>query len=218
MVSFSVYFFKFICALYHIFDFRSFQNKYIAKVKNNQLNLKRDIIKVSHEFKAPTDCYEDNKFEYLTEHNNFVSRKVEVYQNKDCDLVMYHNKINNINSIIKITKTLTNAKSLEVTTTTQYLIANFKTTAKDFKEITLQHWRVETYHYHLDMLTQEDDHKAYKEPFSMAILRSFAINLYQLFLNENKDKKVLLGGKTIMAKIKRSALFNDEFASDLFEQ
>ena len=68
------------------------------------------------------------------------------------------------------------------------------------------------------MLTKEDDHIAYKDPFSMAILRSFTINLYQLFLNENKDKKVLVGGKTIMAEIKRSAMHSDEFVSDLFEQ
>lgn len=194
------------------------KNRYIAKVKGNQLNLKRDIIEISNNFKAPTEYYEDKKFEYLTEHNNFVSRRVEVYHNKGCNLVMYHNKINNINSIIKVIKTMTNAKSLEVTTTTQYLIANFKTTAKDFKEIIIQHWRVETYHYHLDMLTKEDDHIAYKDPFCMSILRSFAINLYQLFLNEHKDQKVLVGGKTIMAEIKRSAMHSDEFVSDLFEQ
>ncbi len=193
-------------------------NRYIAKVKDNQLHLKRDIIAIAKGFKTPTDSYEDGKFEYLTENNKYVSRKVEVFQNRDCDLVMYHNKINNINSIIKITKTLTDAKTQKETTTVEYLIANFKTTAKDFKDITLQHWRVETYHYHLDMLTQEDDHKAYVDPFSMAILRSFTINLYQLFLNANKDKKVLVGGKTTMAEIKRSALHCDEFVSDLLEQ
>jgi len=194
------------------------KNRYIAKVKDNQLNLKKDIITISNDFKSPTDYYEDKKSDYLTENNNYVSRRVEVYQNKNCDLVMYHNKINNINSIIKVIKTITDANTLEVTTTTQYLIANFKTTAKDFKEIILQHWRVETYHYHLDMLTKEDDHIAYKDPFSMAILRSFTINLYQLFLNEYKDQKVLVGGKTTMAEIRRSAIHSDEFVSDLFEQ
>ena len=195
------------------------KNRYIAKVKDNQLNLKRAIIKtISTNFEAPTECYEDKKSDYLTENNKYVSRRVEVYQNKGCNLVMYHNKINNINSIIKIIKTITDAKSLKVTTSIQYFIANFKTTAKDFKEIILQHWRVETYHYHLDMLTKEDDHIAYKNPFGMAILRSFTINLYQLFLNENRDKKVLVGGKTIMAEIKRSSMHSDEFVSDLFEQ
>jgi len=38
--------------------------------------------------------------------------------------------------------------------------------------------RVETYHYHLDVLMKEDEHIAYKEPFSIAILRSFALNLF----------------------------------------
>ena len=68
------------------------------------------------------------------------------------------------------------------------------------------------------MLTEEDDHIAYINPFSISILRSFAVNLYQLFLNENKDKKVLLTGKTTMAEIKRTCLNNDNFTSDLFEQ
>lgn len=97
-------------------------------------------------------------------------------------------------------------------------MANFKTTAQDFAEKILQHWRVETYHYHLDMLTEEDDHIAYVNPFSISILRSFAVNLYQLFLNENKDKKVLLTGKTIMAEIKRTCSHSDDFAADLLEQ
>ena len=96
-------------------------------------------------------------------------------------------------------------------------MANFKTTAKEFHQKILQHWRVETYHYHLDMLTEEDDHIAHKEPFSIAILRSFTVNLYQLFLNANKDKKVLPTGKTIMADIKRACFYRDEFAAELFE-
>ena len=97
-------------------------------------------------------------------------------------------------------------------------MANFKTTAKEFHQKILQHWRVETYHYHLDMLTEEDDHIAHKEPFSIAILRSFTINLYQLFLNANKDKKVLPTGKTIMADIKRNCHYRDDFTAELFEQ
>ena len=68
------------------------------------------------------------------------------------------------------------------------------------------------------MLMEEDKHIAYKEPFSMSILRSFAINLYQLFLNANKDKKVLPTGKTTMAEIKRNCRHRDDFVVDLFEQ
>jgi hypothetical protein len=39
-----------------------------------------------------------------------------------------------------------------------------------------------------------------------------------LFLNANKDKKVLPTGKTIMVDIKRACQHRDEFTSELFEQ
>jgi|FLOH01.1.fsa_nt_gi hypothetical protein len=192
-------------------------NRYIAKLKGNQEKLKEKAIATASLFKSPTDSY-DTINEYLTENNKHVSRVVEIFQNKGSDTVMFHEKFNNIQTIIKVTKTLTDVKTGEVKVTEQYLMANFKTTAQDFAEKILQHWRVETYHYHLDMLTEEDDHIAYVNPFSISILRSFAVNLYQLFLNENKDKKVLLTGKTIMAEIKRTCSHSDDFAADLLEQ
>jgi len=192
-------------------------NNYIAKLKGNQEKLKEKAITTANLFESPMDSY-DTKDEYLTENNQYVSRKVEIFQNKGSNTVMFHEKFNNIQTIIKVTKTLTDTKTGEVKITEQYLMANFKTTAKDFANIVLQHWRVETYHYHLDMLTEEDDHIAYINPFSMSILRSFTVNFYQLFLNKNRDKKVLPTGKTTMAEIKKTCLHSDEFISDLFEQ
>ena len=192
-------------------------NRYIAKLKDNQKKLKEKAIATIEDFNEPTDIV-DNEDSYLTEHNKRVSRKVEVFQNKSANLVMHHESFNNIQSLIKVTKTLTSPITGEVTVTSQYLMANFKTTAREFHQKILQHWRVETYHYHLDMLTEEDNHIAHKEPFSIAILRSFTINLYQLFLNANKDKKVLPTGKTIMADIKRNCLYRDDFTAELFEQ
>ena len=191
-------------------------NRYIAKLKDNQKNLKEKAIETIESFKEPTDIVDDED-SYFSENNKRVSRKVEVFQNKSADLVMHHENFHNIQSLIKVTKTLTSPITGEVTITKQYLMANFKTTAKEFHQKILQHWRVETYHYHLDMLTEEDEHIAHKEPFSIAILRSFTINLYQLFLNANKDKKVLPTGKTIMADIKRACHYRDDFSAELFE-
>ncbi len=193
-------------------------NRYIAKLKNNQLKLKEKAIGTIERFIEPSDMVDD-KDSYINENNKRVSRKVEVFQNNSTNIVMYHEKFDNIESLIKVTKTLTSTITGEVSITTQYLMANFKTTAEDFHQKILQHWRVETYHYHLDMLTEEDDHIAYKEPFSIAILRSFAINLYQLFLNANKGKtKVLPTGKVTMAEIKRNCQYRDDFTAELFEQ
>jgi predicted transposase YbfD/YdcC len=192
-------------------------NKYIAKLKGNQKNLKAKAIETIELFDSATDIYDDDK-EYLNENNKRVHRTVEIYQNKSCNHVMHHEIFNNIQSLIKVTKILTDPITGESTQAIQYSMANFKASAQDFHEKILQHWRVETYHYHLDMLVEEDKHIAYKEPFSIAILRSFAINLYQIFLNANKDKKVLPTGKTTMAEIKRNCLYRDDFTAGLFEQ
>lgn len=75
---------------------------------------------------------------------------------------------------------------------------------------------METYHFHLDTLTMEDNHIAFIDPFSISILRSFTINLYQLFLNANKGTK--LDGRAItMARIRKTALNDINFILDLFE-
>jgi len=191
-------------------------NRYIAKLKDNQKHLKKKAIETIESFSEPTDMVDDQD-SYMSENNKRVSRKVEVFENKNTDLVMYHENFNNIQSLIKVTKTLTDPITGEVSITLQYLMANFKTTAKEFHQKILQHWRVETYHYHLDMLTEEDNHIAHKEPFSIAILRSFTVNLYQLFLNKFKNKKVLPTGKTIMVDIKRNCQYRDDFTAQLIE-
>ena len=114
-----------------------------------------EAYKTIESFEEPTDIVDDEN-SYLTENNKHDTRKVEVFQNKSADLVMYSKSFNNIQSLIKVTKTLTSPITGEVTTTHQYLIANFKTTAKEFHQKILQHWRVETYLYHLDMLMEEE--------------------------------------------------------------
>jgi len=192
------------------------KNFYIAKVKGNQKLLKEKVILTTNNFHKPTDSYEDSKLG-IVERDFRVTRTVDVFQNRDCDIVMHHNNFKNIQSIIKVTKESTNIKTGEVKTTIEYLIANFKISAREFREKILQHWRVETYHYHLDMLMQEDDHMAYINPFSISILRSFALNLYQLFFNKYKDEKILFGSKPTMANIGHACRYDDALVSDLFE-
>ncbi len=192
-------------------------NKYIAKVKGNQKELWEKIVQTIETFEKPIDTYIHEEVE-LSHGKHYVKRELAVYAAPSADWVMFHKRFNNIQSLIKLTKTLYNPKTKESGTYTEYFMTNFKTTAEDFNTKILAHWRVETYHYHLDMLMDEDDHIAYKEPFAMAILRSFAVNLLQLFHNDNKDKKVLPTGKTTMAEIKRTAHHNDWFTAELFEQ
>ena len=81
------------------------RDRYIAKLKNNQANLKEKTIKTIESFTAVTDIVDDAD-NYFTKHNQYVSRKVEVFQNKGSDQVMYHEQCNNIQSLIKTRKHL----------------------------------------------------------------------------------------------------------------
>jgi len=188
--------------------------RYLAKVKGNQQDLRTKAKKIIANCEAPNDSYKNDVF--TIEGNNITRRKVDIFENKYCSLVRFFGDFNNIQTIIRITKDVTNKKTGEIKTTIEYLIANYKSDAKSFHDTTLHHWRVETYHYHLDMLTKEDDHIAYVNPFSMSIMRSFAINLYQLYLNDHKGEK-LLKSKVSMAEIKRACHHQDDFTSDIFE-
>lgn len=191
---------------------------FIAKVKGNQKLLKEKVKLTADNFHKPTDSYNDKEL-HITERDCRVTRVVDVFQNRDCDRVMHHSVFHNIQSIIRVTKTSTSFKTGEIKTTTEYLIANYKANAKKFRETILQHWRVETYHYHLDNLMEEDDHIAYINPFSISILRSFALNLYQIYFNKHKDEKILSPRtKTTMANISHCCKHDDALVSNLFEQ
>lgn len=191
-------------------------DKYLAKVKDNQKGLKQKIIETIDTYEKPIDSYsfEDDE---LSCGKKYVKREVEIFYSPSINIAMYDKNIDNIQTLIRVNKTLTCPKTKEQTFYTEYLIANFRTTAEDFFNKIISHWRVETYHYHLDMLMDEDEHIAYKEPYSMAILRSFALNLFQLYHNENKGKK-LPTGKVTMAEIKRTCKYDDNFTAELFEQ
>ena len=191
---------------------------YIAKVKGNQKCLKEKVIDTVNNFVKPSQSYDDTTLN-LTERDCRVTRVTDIFENRDCDRVLYHSNFNNIQTIIRVTKISTSFKTGEVKTTIEYSIANYKATAQEFRDKILQHWRVETYHYHLDNLMQEDDQIAYINPFSISILRSFALNLYQIYFNEHKNEKILTPRtKTTMANIAHCCNHDDELVSELLEQ
>jgi predicted transposase YbfD/YdcC len=197
-------------------------NFYLAYVKGNQANLQKKIISTIDTFEKPTEIYEDDKFNYSIERNKYVHRKVEIYKSKNCDIVMFDSKFKNIQTLIKTIKTTTDKKTGEKKEIIKYMIANYKESAEDFKKRILQHWLVETNHFYLDTMFGEDDHNAYKNPFGMSILRSFALNLYQLYFNENKGEKIIVNGykkqgKLTMAQLKHYCAEHDELVFELFE-
>jgi predicted transposase YbfD/YdcC len=85
-------------------------NKYIAKVKDNQKKLKNQIIDKIEELKKPVDTYVLTNPE-LSHNKKYVTRKVEVFNEKSMKQVMHNSKFTNIQSLIKMTKVLVDSFS-----------------------------------------------------------------------------------------------------------
>lgn len=69
-------------------------SKYIAKIKGNQKLLKTKVILTVHDFLSPSDSKLN-----CTERDCRVIRVVEIFENRDCDIVMHHSLFKNIQSI-----------------------------------------------------------------------------------------------------------------------
>jgi hypothetical protein len=196
------------------------KNYYIAKLKENRKHLEAKAVETAKAFALATDSHEDAG--YKCEANKQIQRRVDVFQSKECDIVIFDSSFHNIRSIINVTKTTTDLISGEIKQTERFLIANFKADAPEFGKMILQHWRVETCHYHLDVLTKEDSHIACINPFSISILRRFAVNLYQLFFNQYRGEKTEVNGvqtkkPLTMARTKRYCENSDQFTLELLE-
>ena len=187
-------------------------DRYLAKVKGNQKNLKKQIIDTfENEYKR-----EDNKIvsftnkEEFIEGNKWVRRETFSLTADSSNLLVFNPKFNHVKTIVKQVKHIRDERGNEKIKE-QYLIANFKETPKFFQETIKDHWLCETYHYHKDMLTREDDSKLSINPFGLSIFRSFVINSIQLYFNENKPKDK----KLIMKRIHDSCRNNPSFLGNL---
>lgn len=172
-------------------------DRYLAKVKGNQKNLQKQIIETfEEEYKREGNSILKirDKRESI-EGNKWVRRETFVLTSNSCNIVIFNTNFNHIKTIIKQVKYITDKKGRE-RVKENYLIANFSETPTYFQSAIKDHWLCETYHYHKDMLTEEDDCKLSVNPFGLSIFRSIVINCVQLYLNEHKprDKKVIMAG------------------------
>jgi len=172
-------------------------DRYLAKVKGNQKNLQKQIIETfEEEYKREGNSILKirDKRESI-EGNKWVRRETFVLTSNSCNIVIFNTNFNHVKTIIKQVKYITDKKGKE-TVKESYLIANFSETPTYFQSAIKDHWLCETYHYHKDMLTEEDDCKLSVNPFGLSIFRSIVINCVQLYLNEHKprDKKVIMAG------------------------
>ena len=172
--------------------------RYLAKVKGNQGNLQKQTIETfEEEYKREKNSILmiKDKNESI-EGNKWVKRETYILSSKSCNLIMYNKKFNHVKTIIKQVKYIDDGSGNKKVKE-NYLIANFDETPTYFQKSIKEHWICETYHYHKDMLTCEDDSKLSINPFGLSILMSFVINTIQLYLNDNKP----INKKLKMSKI-----------------
>jgi len=189
-------------------------DRYLAKVKGNQKNLQKQIIETfEEEYKRDKNSIVQIKDKRESiEGNKWVKRETFVLTTNSCNIILFNTNFNHIKTIIKQIKYTTDKKGKE-TIKEHYLIANFSQTADFFQKAIKDHWICETYHYHKDMLTDEDDCKLSINPFGLSIFRTIVVNCIQLYLNEHKPQDKRL----IMAKIYRSCRNNPYFLGKIDE-
>lgn len=188
------------------------KKRYLAKVKGNQKKLLNQITETFEEENEKEinniECFKNE--EETLEGNKWIKRETYILSSKECDLIIFNSSFNHIQTIIKQVKYITD-KDGKQKIKVQYLIANYKDEAKNFQDAIKIHWVCETYHYHKDMLTKEDECYLSTNPFSLSILRSIVINHIQLYFNANKPENKNLKMKTIYKNCTNSPDFLGNF-------
>jgi len=183
-------------------------DRYLAKVKGNQKNLQKQIIDTFEEEnqRESNSIVNTKDKREVIEGNKWVKRETFLFTTHSCNILIFNPKFNHVKSIIKQVKYIRDKHGKE-TKKEQYLIANFQGTPSFFQKAIKDHWLCETYHYHKDMLTQEDSCKLSVNPFGLAIFRSFVINAVQLYLNKHKPTEKKLTMKKIYISCKNNPTF-----------
>jgi len=99
------------------------KDKYIARVKNNQKGLKQKVIETIEIYKKPIDSYSFEDMQ-LSCGKKYVKREVEIFYNPSINIAMYDKNFDNIQTLIRVNKTLTDPKTGKKTFYSEYLIAN----------------------------------------------------------------------------------------------
>jgi hypothetical protein len=134
-----------------------------------------------------------------------VKKTVEVFQSESTNIICFDANFPGIETVIRRTIETYNPAKETTKTRTELFIANYKENSEFFHFHILSHWGVETYHYHLDKLTREDEQVRLINPFIDSIVNHFVINFFRLKINEiNNWSGSTKGMKDLMISVKRN--------------
>ena len=160
----------------------------LIQLKENQKNLLEDVQCLTNN-NAPTDTYQQPT-EYA--HGRIENRTTQVYS----DVNIIESEILNedwetkIKAIVKVERRTerfnTVSRNYNPSQETAYYLANVPLTAEQANKSIRSHWGIENRnHYVRDVALEEDNSRIRINPFSMAVLRSFALNIFRANNVEN---------------------------------
>jgi len=161
---------------------------YIAQVKANNKKL---LGWVKYNTSIPDNVIDSHQSVDCNTHGRHEQRKIELYDDlHEIDTLGYHS----IKRVIKLTATTTIQG--ETTIQEHFYISSLQRDAKTFLNMIRSHWAIEnSLHYVKDVSFGEDSCRTRTKqiPLMQTILRSFAINLFNLnhFANIKQARKEL---------------------------
>lgn len=172
---------------------------YIVQVKKNHKTLYNDINDLFNQ-KEIADKY----IEIEKANGRIVKRKCEILP-KEYITEEYFGKWEQIRSIFKIERTI--EKESKKTTEISYYISSLETTAEKLSRYTRNHWKIESFHWILDVVMGEDSGfvRNKNSQFCLNIIRKYAISFVKQYIEQANPKKKSISGNM------RKALFSCDF-------
>lgn len=200
------------CQTHIVQKIRNMECHYCLAVKDNQLNLEKDI-ETQIKYTKPTDAYREP---VCISHGRIEYRICEVYDVKDkygCSYIENYEKWQDIKTVIRIKAYRADKKNgTDYGVEERFYISDLELSAKEFNSIVRSHWGVEAFHNVLDTTYRQDAtiRMNDKDGASSANIDTFqkiayvSTVIYKTILTKLPRVKIILGIRDIMIKCNAS--------------
>jgi len=176
---------------------------YVVQVKRNQKTLYNDI----------TDLFKQKeiieKFAEVEKANGRISKRICEVLPYEYITDEYFGKWANIKRIFRIERQT--EKNGKKTKEISYYISSLEESAKNLSQCVRKHWKIESFHWILDVVMGEDDAfvRNKNSQFCLNIIRKYAISFVKQYIEQEKPKKKSISGNM------RKALFSCDFMANM---
>lgn len=186
---------------------------YVLQLKANQGNFYQDIISMFEDKFMNINDKESNYETYTTiekSHGRIEKRTCLVLN----DVEFFSNYISEWKGLKKIFAVKREVE-IKGTTTAEmsYYLSSKNTTAEKLLSYTRKHWKIESFHWMLDVNFDEDNSKVRNNnsQICLNILRKYAISIIKKYIDNNDVKR-----KSLSANMRKCS-FNEDYLTDVLK-